>query len=413
MILRFGSKLFSCFVLSTILIFSFQLPSFGISQSDLKYIYTPFYDPDFSGAICEITTPTTLPSTIPAEYAQPFQFAANQYSINPIHIAVIHTVEQRGNEFKLPVPTVWPSSSSGAQGPMQFVPIAWQDYAQDGNNDGDINIQNLYDAGFAAANKLSDDGLTLDSQPGTATGPLVEGTFSYVMAAYNAGPGTARQASSVEDLPSETREYIRLGLEALERLSGGSTASNTGTTQASTQCGSLGVGEELTFPLYTTREIILNGSANSNGDTAVWCYESSRNCHGAGTPEEYNAADIFAVEGTVVVAAVGGVVESVFSNTEYSSARIKANNGLWYFYQHMSPGSLRVSKGQQIVAGAEIGIVGDEVSAFNTAPHLHFDVATSRVGISRECVREGRCNDEKSQMIDAQPALIDAFSRLE
>ncbi|MEI6499322.1 MAG: lytic transglycosylase domain-containing protein [bacterium] len=46
------------------------------------------------------------------------------------------------------------SNSSGATGPMQFLPSTWRHYGIDGNNDGIVDISNVNDAIFGAANYL-------------------------------------------------------------------------------------------------------------------------------------------------------------------------------------------------------------------------------------------------------------------
>ncbi len=50
------------------------------------------------------------------------------------------------------------SSYAGAQGPMQFMPGTWAAYGQDGNGDGVIDINNVYDALYGAANYLAANG---------------------------------------------------------------------------------------------------------------------------------------------------------------------------------------------------------------------------------------------------------------
>ena len=46
--------------------------------------------------------------------------------------------------------------------------------------------------------------------------------------------------------------------------------------------------------------------------------------------------------------------------------------GLQTLYAHMKPGSLRVSAGQKVKRGQQIGQIGS--SGFVTGPHLHFEV---------------------------------------
>ncbi|HEX7353598.1 MAG TPA: lytic transglycosylase domain-containing protein [Mycobacteriales bacterium] len=49
-------------------------------------------------------------------------------------------------------------SSAGAEGPMQFMPATFAEYAVDGDHDGIANIDDPYDAVYTAARMLCDDG---------------------------------------------------------------------------------------------------------------------------------------------------------------------------------------------------------------------------------------------------------------
>ena len=60
-----------------------------------------------------------------------------------------------------------------AVGPMQFIPSTWRRFARDGNGDGELDPQNIYDATAAAAAYLCT-GRRLDSEAG-----LRAGYFSY------------------------------------------------------------------------------------------------------------------------------------------------------------------------------------------------------------------------------------------
>ena len=61
-----------------------------------------------------------------------------------------------------------------AVGPMQFIPSTWVRWARDGNGDGEIDPQNMYDAAVAAAEYLCNSGPGLDTDEG-----IRRASFSY------------------------------------------------------------------------------------------------------------------------------------------------------------------------------------------------------------------------------------------
>lgn len=88
------------------------------------------------------------------------------------------------------------------------------------------------------------------------------------------------------------------------------------------------------------------------------------------------AADLFAPEGTPVVAMMGGTVTQVGSGGLGGySATIKGDDGLTYYYAHFSEAA-QVSQGQRVETGQPIGKVGRSGNAASTPPHLHLGVGT-------------------------------------
>ena len=59
---------------------------------------------------------------------------------------------------------------------------------------------------------------------------------------------------------------------------------------------------------------------------------------------------------------------------------VDIGNGLYAFYAHMQPGTLRVKVGEQVRRGQVLGLLGN--SGNSTEPHLHFDIcnASSMLG---------------------------------
>jgi murein DD-endopeptidase MepM/ murein hydrolase activator NlpD len=52
--------------------------------------------------------------------------------------------------------------------------------------------------------------------------------------------------------------------------------------------------------------------------------------------------------------------------------QVRDSDGLTALYGHLKKGSVAVSVGQQVSAGAILGVVGS--SGCSTAPHLHFEL---------------------------------------
>lgn len=165
--------------------------------------------------------------------------------------------------------------------------------------------------------------------------------------------------------------------------------------------GGLGVDPNgLTFPLITTQAALRRNSPR-------WCFSNQSNCH-----HDYNAADIFQPEGTPVVAAVGGKVLKAVdvpscSASSIASVRvhIKGEDGVYYYYNHMSPGSLKIADGQSVKAGDQIGAIGAAACAQGTPPHVHFQASNVQVNNTTDV-------NERKQYLNVQPALINAFGHL-
>lgn len=370
---------------------------------------TYFYGGGVSGN-CEAPINSNLPEGMPEPYRSAFQAASNKYQVDAFFLAAIHKQEQP-RAFEVPEPNPWQESTKAAKGPMQFLEPTWGEvgrgYAEDGDGDGDADIDSVWDAAFGAAHYLQDRGVTAASELGPVEGPYVRGTLLYAAAAYNAGEGRVRgDTKTIDDLPSETRVYVPKVAEYYNAFRSGDSLPNNSQVNTSI-CGGIGIGGQLTFPLQTTKDIIRGGADGTPGNGDEWCYDATSNCHGS-----YSAADIHAPEGTPVIAAVGGTVQQAFHASTHDSVRIHGDNGLWYFYQHMTPGSVSLSVGDRIAPGEHIGTVGNRAAAEGTAPHLHFDVSSERTSISRECVSEGRCVRSIELMIDSQPWLAEAFKAL-
>lgn len=89
--------------------------------------------------------------------------------------------------------------------------------------------------------------------------------------------------------------------------------------------------------------------------------------------EFHGGIDIMAAEGSTIIAASPGTVESVTSGGGWGRhVIIDHGNGIKTLYAHMIEGSQLVTAGQWVAAGTPLGSVGN--TGYSTFPHLHFEV---------------------------------------
>lgn len=89
----------------------------------------------------------------------------------------------------------------------------------------------------------------------------------------------------------------------------------------------------------------------------------------------HKGIDIFAKEGTPVVAACSGLVVSAESNKDGGNV-ISVLGPKWriHYYAHLK--TLKVGGGEFVQQGTEIGTVGTSGNAVGKAPHLHYAIIT-------------------------------------
>jgi murein DD-endopeptidase MepM/ murein hydrolase activator NlpD len=69
-------------------------------------------------------------------------------------------------------------------------------------------------------------------------------------------------------------------------------------------------------------------------------------------------------------------------NLDYPGANtitLDLGSGVFAFYAHLKPGSLKVHEGEKVRRGQELALLGN--SGNSTAPHLHFHVADGPAGL--------------------------------
>ena len=157
------------------------------------------------------------------------------------------------------------------------------------------------------------------------------------------------------------------------------------------------------FPVrLTKRQIQLTGVGYN--------YNCMKRCH-----DTYEAADIGAPTGTDVYLISGGTVLSVTERSVVqgksggSSIRIRGDDGWFYYYTHMLPGSVDVVVGDHLTKGRILGRVGREEDAEGAPPHVHVDMSRIDNGFARGA---GVCSDECTYLIAPQQVLRQAYEAL-
>jgi murein DD-endopeptidase MepM/ murein hydrolase activator NlpD len=202
-----------------------------------------------------------------------------------------------------------------AVGPMQFLPATFDAHAVDADGDGVTNPHDIDDAATTAAEYIC-----------SSAGGQVDGTGE-IARIYN--PGDA--ANYAARLDSE-RQHI---LDAARATAGGEVSAS--------ECPVAG-------PVTFTNTW---GAPRSGG-------------------RSHQGVDMFAAEGTPVVAVAAGTVEHYHNDLGGLSYRLTADDGTYYFGTHMSAYA-NVGAGH-VQAGTIIGYVGRTGNAASTPPHLHWEI---------------------------------------
>jgi murein DD-endopeptidase MepM/ murein hydrolase activator NlpD len=88
----------------------------------------------------------------------------------------------------------------------------------------------------------------------------------------------------------------------------------------------------------------------------------------------HGAIDVYAKKGTPIVSPVAGNVTSVREGGKGGyTVTIMGDDGHKYYFAHMESPS-RVSRGERINAGTNVGFVGNSGNASGTSPHLHMSM---------------------------------------
>ena len=96
----------------------------------------------------------------------------------------------------------------------------------------------------------------------------------------------------------------------------------------------------------------------------------------------HQGIDIKADRGTVVVAAINGVIERVKEGGKGGKqVYLRGSEGRLFYYAHLDEFS--VEEKEVVAAGQSLGTVGNTGNARHTSPHLHFEIL---IGEDRDAV---------------------------
>jgi murein DD-endopeptidase MepM/ murein hydrolase activator NlpD len=198
-----------------------------------------------------------------------------------------------------------------AVGPMQFLPTTFTAHAVDADGDGTANPHHIDDAVATAAAHIC-----------SAAGGQVDGPRE-IARIYN--PGDADNYAA-----ALTREQERIR-----------------------DAGALALGDGL-CPVAGTVTFADTWLAPRSGG------------------RQHQGVDIFAAEGTPVVAPASGRVEHYDNSLGGLSYRLYADDGTFYYGTHLA-GYANEGAGH-VAAGTVIGYVGRTGNAATTPPHLHWEI---------------------------------------
>ncbi len=175
---------------------------------------TAYYRPegqDSTSCSTSVSVSSTLPTTVPEPHRSLFTQAAAAYKINPQYLTALFLSEHA--DVWVPFDGPWATSPVGATGPFQFMPGTWSAYKADGNNDGVMDVNNMSDAAYAAANLLSKNGITESTPLGDINKPFAPGTMLFTSAVYNWGGGNVQRFTNADSpitaAPPETQNYMK------------------------------------------------------------------------------------------------------------------------------------------------------------------------------------------------------------
>jgi hypothetical protein len=170
------------------------------------------FDPSFVPGGGDAPVPSRGSADIPRAYLKLYRSAARAYDVDWRLLAAIGKNESDHGRARLTGVTEGLNFAGCCSGPMQICQVescgnVWQAYRRDGDGDGLASIYSSADSIYSAA------ALVVDIKRAVGTNPR------FVMAAYNAGPGTVQKYKGVPPY-DETIAYVRSGIRYMRVLRG-------------------------------------------------------------------------------------------------------------------------------------------------------------------------------------------------
>ncbi|MFE6779040.1 peptidoglycan DD-metalloendopeptidase family protein [Streptomyces sp. NPDC057702] len=314
------------------------------------------------------------------------------------------------------------SNSAGYKGILQFGDPAWQDYGDDGNDDGKKDLYNVDDAAFAAANYLHAEKAetqaaeALRIYSGSTTSNTIYMRVVLTQAARYRGSFTSDQdrikrwydhlkttikknpdfptLGQQSDIPEPVGNDVQIsqarGIKPVEprKWSTPALPEDGGSSRPSTVPAGFttpradGAGTPAMAPAAFSRPLARPEPPDPDGDSGKdWQWPLKEGTYREGTPYHkqgshwslgyHTGFDFEADPGVPIYAPADGTVKKAGAGGAYGNqTNIEHAGGVVTLYAHQT--KISVSVGDKVTRGQQIGTVGSTGNV--TGPHLHWEV---------------------------------------
>lgn len=142
---------------------------------------------------------------------------------------------------------------------------------------------------------------------------------------------------------------------------------------------------------------------------------STNYSYAPGWTSVHQGTDIFAPLGTPVLAVRDGTARSSIEPKPGRCIYLVADDGTQFFYGHLAGWSLPVMRpeGARVLAGDQIGIVGNDGNAAGKPHHLHFQIRTGSAVLDPfPFLQKADTHPNKPELPPMHPGIIDRVERV-